>query len=178
LPASEVLRVLANLGLTILVPFVTGQAARLLFARRFASRHRAELGVLSNCLILGIIFFAFGKSAGSELFHESAARLLLPFTYVALSHLLLLAASYAGARLLGLNAGNRIAALFVAPQKTVAMGLPLLSAYFASTPDILAPVILPLLFYHAFQLLVAGLVMASPLMAGIRRGEPVAGGPA
>jgi sodium/bile acid cotransporter 7 len=173
-----VLRILANLGLTILIPFAAGQAARLLFARQFASRRRAELGVVSNCLILVIIFFAFGRGAGSELFHESPVRLLLPLTYVALSHLLLVLASYGGARLLGLSAENRIAAVFVAPQKTVAMGLPLLSAYFASTPDILAPAILPLLFYHAFQLLVAGLVRSSPLVAGVRRGDPVPGGSA
>jgi sodium/bile acid cotransporter 7 len=178
LPPSEVARILLNLGLTILIPFAVGQLIRLLFARGFASRRRAELGVVSNCLILVIIFFAFGKSARGGLFRDSALDLLLPLSYLALSHLLLMLASYAGARLLRLSAENRIAALFVAPQKTVAMGLPLLSAYFASSPDILAAAILPLLFYHAFQLLVAGVVRGSPLMARIRRGRPAAGGPA
>ncbi len=169
LPSSEVVRILLNLGLTILVPFAVGQLIRLLFARRFASRHRAELGEVSNSLILLIIFFAFGRSAGGGLFQDSALNLLLPFSYLALSHLLLVLASCAGARLIGLSAENRVAALFVAPQKTVAMGLPLLSAYFASRPHILAVAILPLLFYHAFQLLVAGLVRGSPLLARIRR---------
>jgi sodium/bile acid cotransporter 7 len=176
LPASEVVRILANLGLTILVPFAVGQGIRLLFARQFAAKNRAALGVVSNCLILAIIFFAFGKSARSGLFRESAARLLLPFAFLAFSHLLLVLASYAGARLLGLSVENRIAALFVAPQKTVAMGLPLLSAYFVASPEILAAAILPLLFYHAFQLLVAGLVRGSPWMGRIRQGSPAAGG--
>ena len=168
LPLSEVARILVNLGLTILVPFTAGQVIRLLFAREFASKNRAALGVVSNSLILAIIFFAFGKSARSELFREGAARLLLPFTYLAFSHLLLVLASYAGARLLRLSAGNRIAAIFVAPQKTIAMGLPLLSAYFAANPAMLAPAILPLLFYHPFQLLVAGLLRGSALMVRIR----------
>jgi sodium/bile acid cotransporter 7 len=178
LPSSEVARILLNLGLTMLVPFAAGQLIRLLFARQFASRHRAALGVVSNSLILVIIFFAFGKSAHGGLFHDSALDLLLPLAYLALSHLLLVLASVAGARLIGLGAGNRVAALFVAPQKTVAMGLPLLSAYFASSPDILAAAILPLLFYHAFQLLVAGLVRGSPFIARIRRRDPAAGGSA
>jgi sodium/bile acid cotransporter 7 len=169
LPLSEVARILVNLGLTVLVPFAAGQGIRLLFARRFASRQRDALGVASNCLILVIIFFAFGKSARSGLWREGALRLLLPFTYLALSHLLLVLASYAGARLIGLSAENRIAALFVAPQKTIALGLPLLSAYFAASPDTFAAAILPLLFYHAFQLLVAGLLRGSPLMGRIRR---------
>ena len=178
LPPSEVARILLNLGLTILIPFAAGQLIRVLFARRFASRHRTELGVVSNSLILVIIFFAFGKSTLGGLFRHSALNLLLPFTYLALSHLLLVLASYAGARLIRLDTENRIAALFVAPQKTVAMGLPLLSAYFASSPDILVAAILPLLFYHAFQLLVAGLVRGSPLMARIRQGNPTMRGPA
>jgi sodium/bile acid cotransporter 7 len=166
--------ILLNLGLTILIPFAAGQLIRLLFARQFASRHRAELMVVSNCLILLIIFFAFGRSALGGLFHDGALDLLLPFTYLALSHLLLVLAGYQGARLIGLGVENRIAALFVAPQKTVAMGLPLLSAYFASTPDILAAAILPLLFYHGFQLLVAGLVRGSPVMARIQQSGPAA----
>jgi sodium/bile acid cotransporter 7 len=178
LPLSEVARILANLGLTILVPFAAGQGLRLLFARQFAARHRAALGVVSNSLILAIIFFAFGKSGRGELFHESAARLLLPFTYLALSHLLLVLGSYAGARLLGLSAGNRIAALFVAPQKTIAMGLPLLSSYFAGNPDLLAAAILPLLFYHPFQLLVAGVLRGSAWMDRVRAGTSAGGGAA
>jgi sodium/bile acid cotransporter 7 len=180
LPLSEVARILVNLGLTILVPFAAGQGIRLLGARQFAGRHRGQLGVLSNSLILAIIFFAFGKSARGELFHTGALELLLPFTYLALSHLLLVLAGYAGARLLSLSAENRIAAVFVAPQKTIAMGLPLLSAYFAANPGMLAAAILPLLFYHPFQLLVAGLLRGSALMRRIRqeRSAPAGGGSA
>jgi sodium/bile acid cotransporter 7 len=176
LPFSEVARILLNLGLTVLAPFAAGQGLRLLCARRFASRNRAALGVVSNCLILAIIFFAFGRSARSGIFHAGALRLLLPFTYLALSHLLLVLASYAGARLIGLSAGDRIAALFVAPQKTIALGLPLLSAYFVASPETLAAAVLPLLFYHAFQLLVAGLLRGSALLGRIRQGAAADGG--
>jgi sodium/bile acid cotransporter 7 len=172
LPSSAVLRILANLGLTILLPFAAGQGLRILFARQFASKHRAVLGALSSCLILLIIFFAFGRSARSQLFHEGATRFLLPFLYLAISHLLLVLTSYNGARLLRLSAENQIAVLFVAPQKTMALGLPLLSAYFAASPDMLAAAALPLLFYHAFQLLTAGLLRGSALMERIRRRRP------
>ena len=38
------------------------------------------------------------------------------------------------------------------------MGVPLLSTYFAGREDLLGLAIIPLLFYHPFQILVAGIV--------------------
>ena len=53
-------------------------------------------------------------------------------------------------------AGRGATAVFVAPQKTLAMGVPLLSTYFAAQPEVLGIAMIPLLFYHPWQLLTAG----------------------
>ena len=38
------------------------------------------------------------------------------------------------------------------------MGVPLLGIYFARNPEMLGLAVLPILFYHPFQLLVAGVI--------------------
>jgi predicted Na+-dependent transporter len=65
---------------------------------------------------------------------------------------------------LRLDGADTIAAVFVAPQKTIAMGIPLLTTYFAGDPQTLALAIVPLLFYHPWQLLVAGLLKGAPFL--------------
>ena len=50
---------------------------------------------------------------------------------------------------------------YAAPQKTLAVGVPLISTYFASNPEIIGLALLPLVFYHAWQLLVAGVVKST-----------------
>ena len=50
------------------------------------------------------------------------------------------------------------------PQKTLAVGIPLLSTYFAHDPELLAVAILPLLFYHPWQLMIAGFIKSSRLI--------------
>jgi predicted Na+-dependent transporter len=44
------------------------------------------------------------------------------------------------------------------------MGAPLLSVYFASAPQLLGFALLPLIFYHMWQLMVAGFMKSLPLM--------------
>lgn len=168
LPAGEALRLFRSLGLTIFLPFLAGQGARILFAKRFVDGRRAALAVISNGLILGIIFFAIASSARHELLRAKAYRLLLPFAYLAFSHILLIFLSYWGARRFGFDGPGLITVVFVATQKTAAMGIPLLSVYFASDRQTLAAAILPLIFYHAWQLLVAGLLKNSQVLRRIK----------
>jgi sodium/bile acid cotransporter 7 len=170
LPKGETIRILRDLALTILLPFIAGQGARFLFAKAFVSRRRSLFATLSNALILLVIFFAFCKSARNEFLHDKAAQLLVPFLYLAVSHLILTAAAYGGARVLRLDGADTIASVFVAPQKTIAMGIPLLTTYFAREPQTLALAIVPLLFYHPWQLLVAGLLRSAPF---VRKGAVV-----
>jgi sodium/bile acid cotransporter 7 len=56
-----------------------------------------------------------------------------------------------------LDRGDRIAAAFCAPQKTIAAGIPLAKAIFGSHPG-LGLILLPVLLYHPLQLIVCGLL--------------------
>jgi len=160
LPAAEMLRILRSLALKMLVPIACGQVLRRLFLD-VAQKQKKRLSVASNSFILFILFFSFSKTARNPEFMSHLSSLLGPFAYLAVAHLLLLAIAFLGARLLGFSRANTVSVLYLAPQKTLALGAPLLSTYFATSPEILGIALLPLVFYHAWQLLVAGFVKSS-----------------
>ena len=155
LPADELLRVLTALALKMLLPFALGQLARARL-RELAQRLRKAISVFMNASIVVIIWFSFSRPALDPTFAASLLRLWPLFGYLALSHLLLLGAVWGVTRALQLDKANTYTALFVAPQKTLAMGAPLLTTYFATMPDLLGVALLPLIMYHLWQLTVAG----------------------
>jgi sodium/bile acid cotransporter 7 len=168
LPAAEMLKILKNLSLQMLIPIACGQILRRFF-QDIATKQKKRLSVASNIFILSILFFAFSKTAQNPNFLGNLRSLLGPFAYLAAAHLLLLFIAYEGARLLHFSRGNTISVLYTAPQKTLAVGIPLISTYFASTPEALGIALLPLVFYHAWQLLVAGFVKSSRLVLEVGR---------
>jgi len=172
LPAAEVLKILRNLSLQMLIPIACGQILRQ-FLKQVATIQKKRLSVVSNIFILFILFFAFSKTAENPDFAGNLITMIGPFAYLAAAHLLLLYIAYGGARLLRFSRENTISVLYTAPQKTLALGVPLITTYFASTPEVLGMALLPLVFYHAWQLLVAGFVKSSRLVldAGADRGE-------
>lgn len=163
IPASEIIRILKSLALQMLVPIACGQILRRFF-RDTAVRQKKRLSVASNLFILFILFFAFSKTARNPDFLGNLRSLIGPFGYLAAAHLLLLFLAYGGARLFHFSRENTISVLYAAPQKTLAVGVPLISTYFAATPEILGMALLPLVFYHAWQLLVAGFVKSTRLV--------------
>ena len=155
LPADELLRVLTALSVKMLLPVVAGQVARARL-RDTVRRYRKGISVFMNAAIVAIIWFSFSEPALDPGFAASLLQLWPLFGYLALSHLLLLGAVWGISRALRLDRANTATALFVAPQKTLAMGAPLLSTYFAAMPDQLGLALLPLIVYHLWQLTVAG----------------------
>ena len=163
IPASEIVRILKSLALQMLVPIACGQILRRFF-REAAVKQKKRLSVVSNLFILFILFFAFSKTARNPDFLGNLRSLIGPFGYLAAAHLLLLLMAYGGARLFRFSRENTISVLYAAPQKTLAVGVPLISTYFAANPQILGMALLPLVFYHAWQLLVAGFIKSSRLV--------------
>lgn len=157
LPPEEIAKIVRSLGLTMAAPIVAGQLARLPM-RGFALRHRTGLAVAMNCLILVVVLLAIHVAASTPAFVNSLDAMLLPFAVLAAVNVLLVALFWAGGRVIGLSPESRVSVLYVAPQKTLAMGAPLLATYFAGSPQLLGVALLPLLFYHPWQLIVASVV--------------------
>ena len=157
LPVSELLGILRELSLKMLLPIAVGQLARR-YAGNVEKKTGKALGMLSSVFILLIVFFAFSKTSGNAVFRENIGALIVPFAYLAVAHLVFLAASFLSARALHFERENIISVLFAAPQKTLAMGVPLIGTFFAGNPETMGIALLPLIFYHAWQLFVAGFI--------------------
>lgn len=158
-PADRLLAILRNLGIMMLLPLVAGQVVRI-GAASFVDARRAVIGTVSNVLILCIVYFAFAATSNNPIFRSGIGPFIGPLALVAVGQVVLTAGAFFGAGLFGLRREDRIAALFTASQKTMAMGTPLLTAYFVTRPDVLGVALIPLVFYHSWQLFTAGMVRA------------------
>jgi sodium/bile acid cotransporter 7 len=155
--------VLGQLSLEVLLPLVVGQAVRLLARQRTAVF--AQLRQIPSMLLLYLIFCVFCATFSSPMPADAGRDIAIAVVGSALLHGLLLALGWwlAGWRALRLDHASRLAALFCATQKTIALGVPMLSILYGHHPD-LAWLTLPLLCYHPLQL-VAGGILAARLRA-------------
>ncbi len=162
LPLDQLLTTLRGLAVNMLIPIAVGQVVRIRL-REFADRHGRKFGVASNALILLVVIFAFAKTAANPQFARYATELPWVFVYLAGVHLTLVGLVMVTTKLLKLPIPDRITAIFVAPQKTLALGAPLLTIYF-SGQEVLGVALLPLIFYHPFQLIIAGFLKGLPFV--------------
>ncbi|MBI9108993.1 MAG: bile acid:sodium symporter [Spirochaetales bacterium] len=157
LPVSELVEIFRKLALMMLLPIGAGAFMRR-WLGNFAVKQKRTLAVLANLFILFILFFAFSKSAGDPEFTGNLRSMAGVYGYLAVSFIILLSLASAGAAVIGFSLEDRISVAFTAPKKTLAMGVPLLSAFFDGQPELLGIALLPLIFYHPWQLFVSGIL--------------------
>jgi len=121
-------------------------------------RYGKKLRESTSVMILLIVFITISNAVATGLFDLRGDGLSIALAYLALSHILFLAIIFGIAKMLDFSREDRISALYTAPQKTLAMGAPLLSIFFADRPELIAASIVPLSFYHLWQLIVAGFI--------------------
>lgn len=165
-PATRIVAVLAGLTRQMLLPLAFGQTVRIAAAKRLR-QYDGTLRAAASALILVMVFLSAGSAweggttppgtppagAGSLPGETGFALALLAIFYPATMVL-----AYGAGRLAALDRRDTTALLFVGTQKTLALGIPLLSLYFAEQPHLLAAALLPLIFYHLWQLIVGGVV--------------------
>jgi len=157
IPVEELLGILKDLVFLMLLPIIAGQIGRI-FMRSMVKNYGKVLRKSTSVMILVIVFLTISKAVKSGLFNISGVGLPIALIYLAVSHLIFLGVVFGGSAVLNFSKEDRTSALFAAPQKTLAMGAPLLSIFFASHPELLAASIVPLSFYHLWQLIVAGFI--------------------
>jgi sodium/bile acid cotransporter 7 len=156
LPVAELAGILTGIGLRMLLPLAVGQIARIPL-RAWAARRTGMFAILSNVLILILIYLAAASAASAPQLGPTLARNGPLFLYLVVSAPLIVFLAWGGARLARLGRRDVITAVFTGSQKTMAMGIPLITAYLSSRPDILAVAVLPIIFYHPVQLMVSGI---------------------
>jgi solute carrier family 10 (sodium/bile acid cotransporter), member 7 len=146
---------LLKITLLTLVPFALGMGIRP-FLRKWVDAGRPILNILSNGVILFIVYTAFCDSVegriwehyGMGLTVKVLAGVIALFSTVSL----FVWAISSAARL---DRYDFIAALFCSVKKTLAMGVPLAQLIFGAKAN-LGLILLPIMFYHPFQLFVCG----------------------
>lgn len=141
----------------LLVPMFLGQCLRWGLVE-WAERHKRRMGHVSSVLILFLVFAAFCNSVKARFWAGLSVPMLAGAVAAVVGIFVLAMVGVAvAARLLGLDRGDRIAAMFCAPQKTIASGIPLAKALFGAHPG-LGLIVLPVLLYHPLQLIVCGIL--------------------
>jgi sodium/bile acid cotransporter 7 len=148
---------LLQITLLTIVPFLIGMGVRPL-VRKWVDANRRWVNILSNGVILFIVYTAFCDSVEGKLWQHYGigitlnvfAAVIVLFTSVSLLVWIV-------CRIARLNRADFIAALFCSVKKTLAMGVPLAQLIFGAKAN-LGLILLPIMFYHPFQLLVCGLL--------------------
>lgn len=157
IPAEELLKFFKDLALTILLPILCGQILRL-GLKGIINKNKNLLGIISNIFLLTIVFFTISFAAKDPNFLITVRNSSYVFILLAISHLLLILIVYYTSRWLKFAKEDRISILYTTTQKTLAFGVPILTAYFVNNPGTLGMAILVLLFYHPWQLVVASIL--------------------
>src|SRR3984885_1746795 len=153
---SRVHLLLAITTLTLL-PFAAGVALRS-FVRQSVDANKIWVNRISNSVILFFVYSAFCDSVKEKIWQQyglvlTAQILLCVIALFGTVSLLIYFASH----LARLNREDSIACYFCSVTTTLAMGIPLAILIFGSRDD-LSLILLPIMFYHPFQLFINGIL--------------------
>ncbi len=155
-----------DISMLLLAPLLVGQALRPMVWQK-ADACKKHFSIISSLIILFIVYAAFCNSWQDGIWlKEGTAAAVLAGAGSIIFLVCVLALVLLGIRTVRFNHSNAMAALFCAPQKTMAAGVPMANIIFEFHPG-LGLILLPLIFYHLFQLLVGG-VMVSRINASRR----------
>lgn len=154
------LPLIQSIALQLLLPLLAGQALRP-WLGSFAEKWRRGIGRVNSALILFMLYAALCNAVEDRVWKTGGLGMVL---WAALGAGILLMAmtvsTFGLSRAVRLNRNDAAAAVFCGSQKTLAAGVPLAQTIFSATGGAIGIVLLPLIFYHAFQLSL-GVILAS-----------------
>jgi sodium/bile acid cotransporter 7 len=155
-PITEVFK---QLSIEVLLPLTIGQITRLLAGERAIVFER--LRQIPSMFLLYLIFCVFCATFSAASAADTGRNIVVTICAVTILHGTLLGLSWwlSGLTFFGFTRADRIAALLCSTQKTIALGVPLLSILYEHHPQ-LAWLTLPLVCYHPLQLVISGVLAA------------------
>lgn len=150
-------QVIIKLCFQVLVPVILG-----LFLHKWlghiTERFKAALRLFDQTIILLIVFTSFCESVAGKMFeHLPIEHILFLGAAMLLLFLSMFGIMYGFSFLLKLNREDRIAVLFCGSKKSLVQGAVMGKALFPD-PLILGVVLLPLMLYHALQLVASSII--------------------
>jgi len=151
--AFPILPAIADIAVTLLLPFAAGQLARPLIAGWLAAR-KPVINKLDRGVIILIVYGAFCESTASGLWWRYSPWVIAGIALVAalLLALILVLTTYV-ARLWCFPLADEVTTVFCGSKKSLANGAPIAKILFAGNPA-LGMIVLPIMLYHQLQLII------------------------
>jgi len=164
-------KVAIKLTYSILLPFLCGQTLRSVEKiKEFAVKHKPKFSIFNHAVLVVIIFCSFCNIYSMQLSDYGVQwyHILLQIFLNFFVHLIICIAAWVSTWWASMP--DRVAIFFVAVQKTIVMGLPMLNELFNDDPlrDIYA---LPLIMYHPVELIL-GIVLGGRMRRRIEAQSP------
>jgi sodium/bile acid cotransporter 7 len=159
--------VMGKLVLQVLLPVVLGIVLHRYWGG-FAERNKKQLRIFDQSIILLIVYTSFCESFARRMFsgYSFADLLTLGVAMVAL-FFLVYGITHGISHLLGFNHEDRITAIFCGSKKSLVHGTVMSKVLFPDT-NVVGIILLPIMMYHALQLLVASIIaQATARKAGL-----------
>ncbi|UYQ91368.1 bile acid:sodium symporter [Chitinophaga horti] len=150
--------IMGKLCLQVLLPVILGLLLNKRFGA-FAEKHKTRLRQMDQTVILLIVYTAFCESFENGLFDGFGA---MNIVIIGVSMVMLFFIAFylitLICNLLGFNREDRITAVFCGSKKSLIHGTVMSKVLFAHTPDIIGLMLLPLMLYHALQIIFASAI--------------------
>src|ERR1700726_4947825 len=148
---------LLDITMLTLLPFAAGVGLRP-FIRRWVDANKKWVNRISNGVILFFVYSAFCDSVKERIWHLYGLLLTVQILLcVAVLFGTVSLLIYLASQMARLNREDAIACYFCSVKKTLAMGVPLAVLIFGARTD-LSLILLPIMFYHPFQLFTNGIL--------------------
>jgi solute carrier family 10 (sodium/bile acid cotransporter), member 7 len=158
-------KVFQDLGITVIAPLIVGQILQFLLPEPMKKlQQRVKFGVVSSFCILLLVWSTFCSTFSKDLSLDAGSVVSVVFFvqfmflgFAALSFFLAWVAPLR--KLWGFDRADTVAVVNCASTKTVALGIPLINVLYGHTSNA-GILTIPLLVYHATQILVGGLLIS------------------
>ncbi|PMG97049.1 bile acid:sodium symporter family protein [Vibrio breoganii] len=135
----------------LLLPMILGQVMRPVLLE-WTQKHKSVVNKLDKYVILLIVYSAFCDSIDHGIWSDFSPMLLLVSALICLAVLMVMVHGIQwGARKVGFNHQDEVAAVFCGTKKTLAAGMPMAKVIFAHDPN-LGMILLPIMLYHPIQI--------------------------
>lgn len=154
--AGSPLKMLGDIALQLLVPFLAGQLARR-WVGAWIARRRALTRFFDQWSIYLVVYGAFSEAVQQGLWHRvSTASIVALLAVNALLLAIGLTLTWSVARKMGFSTQDRITIMFCGSKKSLASGVPMAQILFAG--PMAGAVVLPLMLFHQMQLMVCSIL--------------------
>lgn len=155
-PGVPVGEVILDLVRWLLLPFAAGQALRP-WIGAFVARHKAGVSRVDRGTILVLVYTSFCDSMVMGVWSRETGPTVLGVTVLSfVLYGVVMIVMWGASKGLGLTWNEAIAAMFCGSKKSLATGVPMAQIVFAQGGGALGIILLPIMIYHALQLVLSG----------------------